>query len=155
EIQAAVRERASGIADSFVEWSKSLAMKEISKDKSKASPSTLDKGVGIVGDAVKRQLEMLESGKAAPDGQATTIARMTGMSEAQARSWTIGLTSAVLLFIQYSCWWFYGFIRQRLEPVVAAHAHFGHPIVTASDSGSKFTPKFTKDAARSDVVKMI
>lgn len=126
EGQVASRERAFGIMDSFVGWAKDLTVKEApSKDGKVKNPTTLSNGIDAVSKSVKDQLAMLESGKlvATPDGLGTTIARITGMSEPKARSWTIGVSSAALLFIQYSLWWAYGFLRHRLEPAVSALTH--------------------------------
>ena len=82
-------------------------------------------GFEAVGKAVKDQIERLQSGEISStiDGQATTIARITGTSEEKVRSWMTTLTAGALLFIQYSSLWFYGFLRHRIEPAVGALTH--------------------------------
>lgn len=123
EAQVFSRETAISVAAGFVDWAKGMAYKDVPKDKK--APSAVASSIDAVGGAVQKQLDILNSGtvKNATDGQSATIARMTGLTEAQARSWTIGLTSAVLLFIQYSLWWAYGFTRQKLEPAISNLAH--------------------------------
>jgi hypothetical protein len=121
------RERAIKLADSQIEWFKSLTT-ENAQGKGKASlPNTSAMALGFeaVGKAVKDQIERLQSGEISStiDGQATTIARITGASEEKVRSWMTTLTAGALLFIQYSCLWFYGFLRHRIEPAVGALAH--------------------------------
>jgi len=113
-----------------------------------------------VAKVVDDQIAKLNSGElvSVSDGQATTISRVTGLNEAQTRSWAITGTSAALLFIQHACLWFYGFLRHRVEPVVSALAASGH-----ANSGDaqfeaqfgKFGAKLSKDDARRDVIRML
>jgi len=62
----------------------------------------------------------------APDGQAATLARITGLTEAQARSWATTALAAAFLVVQYICQWLAGFMRYRVEPVVSALASSEH-----------------------------
>lgn len=125
ETRAATREKSMQIVSGFVGWAESLVTSKeqaTAKGKSKVPlPDTLENSVDTVGKQVMKQLEMLGKGEVAPsaDGQAATLSRATGMSEANARSWvTIG-TSAALLIIQYGLWSAYGFTRQKLELIVS------------------------------------
>jgi len=118
------RERAIKLAEGQIEWFKSLTT-ENAQAKGKASaPNTSAMALGFeaVGKAVKDQIERLQSGEisATIDGQAMTFARITGSSEEKVRSWMTTLTAGALLFIQYSCLWFYGFLRHRIEPALGA-----------------------------------
>ncbi len=130
EAQVASREQAAKIADDFLGWSKSIAVDAMQsqgkeKDKGASTSKTMTAGIEAVGKAVNDQMAKLNSGEMAAvgDGQATTISRVTGWSEAKTRSWTITATSATLLFIQYACLWFYGFLRHRIEPAVRSQNH--------------------------------
>jgi hypothetical protein len=82
-------------------------------------------GFDAVGRAVREQQDRLLSGDvtAAADGQSALIARLTGATEETARSWTTAFTTIALLVIQYSCLWYYGFLRHKIEPAVGALAH--------------------------------
>ncbi len=122
EAQVFSREKAMSVMEGFVDWAKVTVAKDAPKEKGKTA-AAITSGIDTVGSAVQKQLDLLNSGTIKTDGQATTIARVTGLSEAQARSWTIWATSVGLLFIQYSLWWAYGFTRQRLEPAISNLAH--------------------------------
>jgi hypothetical protein len=125
ENQVSSKERAIKVVDSFIGWAKDTAITKEPAAKDKTKPGAITAGIEAVGKAVERQVGMLKSGEisAESDGQATTLANITGMDKAKSRSWTILIVSAALLFIQYSLWWAYGFLRHRLEPAVSALTH--------------------------------
>jgi hypothetical protein len=123
ETLAAARERASVMSNAYIDWAKTVTTKAIEGDKDrKGQPRTdaLVAGIDAVGTQVVGQMRMLQSGDlvVSPDSQATTFARMLGIKEADARSYTITVTSVLIIFIHYMSLWAYGFIRQRLEPAV-------------------------------------
>lgn len=146
EGQVQSRERAIGMSDSFVEWSKTTTGTAVAQAKGRPS-ETFVLGIKEVGKAVKDQIGMLQSGELAgvADGQATTFGRLTGMSEASTRSWAISGTSGALLFIQYACLWFYGFLRHRLEPIVAAQS-----LVSSSQFSAEKAASFANHAIFTD-----
>jgi len=124
ETLAAARERASVMSNAYIDWAKSVTTKVIEGDKDKKGQVKTDAlmtGIEAVGAQVTSQMKMLQSGDlvVSPDSQATTFARMLGVKEADARTWTITITSVLIIFIHYMSLWAYGFIRQRLEPAVS------------------------------------
>jgi len=165
ESQAQARERAAKVAESFVDWAKNttgeaMALEKVKEAKSKEKPtgvaSAFALGVENVGKAVEKQISMLQSGELAAvgDGQATTIARITGLREADARSWAISGTSAALLVIQYACLWYYGFLRHRIEPAVTSLNHGPR----ASENGRHFPDsvrKVAKPEAKLDIQQLV
>jgi hypothetical protein len=98
------RERAVRIVDSYVNWARDTTVEAVQKDKSKGAVA-LATGIETVGKVVRDQIGMLQTGDVVPlaDGQATTISRIIGISEARTRSWSISLTSAALLFRTPTC----------------------------------------------------
>jgi hypothetical protein len=123
ETLAAARERASVMSNAYIDWAKTVTTKAIEGDKDrKGQPRTdaLMAGIDAVGTQVVGQMKMLQGGElvVSPDSQATTFARMLGIKEADARSYTVTVTSVLIIFIHYMSFWAYGFIRQRLEPAV-------------------------------------
>jgi hypothetical protein len=164
EARAQSSEQASKLAAGFLEWSKSITVDALSeqskvKDKGASASKTMEAGIAAVGKAVGDQIKNLQSGDipTVGDGQSATIARVTGLAEADVRSWmTIGL-AALLLIIQYGCLYQWSFLRNRVEPLVAAHAASGVPVI-AQESHDKFgksPAKFAKDAARAEVIRLI
>jgi hypothetical protein len=137
ESQVAARKRALGLSDQTIEWFKSITTEsaqpkgkgtDTSQSKKAAAASNVDAlalGFEAVGHAVREQQDRLLSGEiaASSDGQSALLARLTGASEESARSWTTAFTAIALLIIQYSCLWYYGFLRQKIEPFVGALAH--------------------------------
>jgi hypothetical protein len=121
------RQRAIKLGEGQIEWYKSLTTENTQARGKNGTANTGAMALGIeaVGKAVKEQIERLQSGEVPStiDGQATTVARIFGASEENARSWLTTLTAGALLFIQYSCLWFYGFLRHRIEPAVGALVH--------------------------------
>ncbi len=165
EVRANSSEQVSKLSAGFLEWSKSLAVDALSsqtnaKDKGASASKTMEAGIAAVGKAVSDQIGKIQAGEmgaAAGDGQATTIARVTGFKEADVRSWmTIGL-AALLLIIQYGCLRQWSFLRNRIEPLVAAHAAAGVAVVANETPGKfgKSTTKTHKDEARREVIRMI
>jgi hypothetical protein len=121
------RERALKLGEGQIEWYRSLTA-ENTQARGKngtANVNAMALGFEAVGKAVKEQIDRLQNGEvpATVDGQALTVARVLGTSEEKARSWLTTLTAGALLFIQYSCLWFYGFLRHKIEPAVGALVH--------------------------------
>jgi hypothetical protein len=131
ETQVATRERAVQIADDLIAFSKTTITEAVnapSKAKGGPNPSLVTAGIETLAGAVNKQIEMLKDGTmvVAPDGQAATLARITGLTEAQARSWATTALAAAFLVVQYICQWLAGFMRYRVEPVVSALASSEH-----------------------------
>lgn len=165
ESQVASRERAVQVADDVLAYAKTTvtdAVSQQAKGKS-ANPALISAGIETLGKAAKDQIGMLQSGElvVSADGAGKTLSRVTGLTEAQARSWTVTVLSAAFLAIQYVLLYLYGFMRQRIEPVVAALAASGHHVDSGDNVASKFgkpakfanSPKF--DEARREVVRLI
>lgn len=159
EGQAQSRERATKLADTWLDFTTSATAKATQDAKGKSQSQAFAVGIESVGKAVKDQIAMLQSGELAPlvDGQATTIARLSGCqdaekckhAEAAARSWAISGTSGALLFIQYACLWFYGFLRHRLEPILAAQNVVGRTQFNGVKAfNSSKSPAFSEESAR-------
>ena len=169
EAQVAAREQSAKIAADMLAWSKGMAVdatlvtgapgkgkdagKEV-KDRAASTAMTMTAGIEAVGKVVRDQIGMLQSGElvVTGDGQGAALSRLSFglMTEAQARSWVMTAISAAFLAVQYLFQWLAGFMRHRVEPVVAAMA-------STSEDGqvSKFA-KFAKSAkylaARRDVL---
>lgn len=131
------REKAASVAEGHIQWAQRAVTKANDGDdrpKSKAQllsqAEIVTSGIKEVGQQVQRYTEQLQSGQiaGAADGQATILARILHVSEETARSWAIGLTATALLIIQYACWYFQGFLRQRVEPAVVARAIATSPL---------------------------
>jgi hypothetical protein len=124
ESQVAARKKAIGLADATIEWFKTVTKENTQAKAAKGATNTEAMALGFdaVGKAVRDQQDRLLSGEvtAAVDGQSALIARLTGATEETARSWTTAFTTIALLVIQYSCLWYYGFLRHKIEPVVGA-----------------------------------
>src|SRR5215467_6041522 len=129
ESQVAARKKAIGLADATIDWFKTVTKDLTQQSKTTKGGSTpteaMALGFDAVGRAVREQQDRLLSGEvtAAEDGQSALIARLTGATEETARSWTTAFTTIALLVIQYSCLWYYGFLRHKIEPAVGALAH--------------------------------
>jgi hypothetical protein len=129
ESQVAARKKAIGLADATIDWFKTVTKDLTQQGKTTKGGSTpteaMALGFDAVGRAVREQQDRLLSGEvtAAVDGQSALIARLTGATEETARSWTTAFTTIALLVIQYSCLWYYGFLRHKIEPAVGALAH--------------------------------
>jgi hypothetical protein len=129
ESQVAARKKAIGLADATIDWFKTVTKDLTQQGKTIKGGSTpteaMALGFDAVGRAVREQQDRLLSGEvtAAVDGQSALIARLTGTTEETARSWTTAFTTIALLVIQYSCLWYYGFLRHKIEPAVGALAH--------------------------------
>jgi hypothetical protein len=149
------RERAVRIVDSYVNWARDTTVEAVQKDKSKGAVA-LATGIETVGKAVRDQIGMLQTGDVVPlaDGQATTISRIIGISEVRTRSWSIGITSAALLLIQYACLWCYGFMRHRIEPAVSALTN--GPLATENnDSVRDSVRRVSRSEAKSDIAQLV
>jgi hypothetical protein len=162
ETRVATRERAAQIADQFIKFSETTITKATSgasKAKSGPNPSLITSSIETLGQAVTKQVEMLKDGTLAiePDGQATTLARITGLTKEQARSWTTTAFTAGLLFVQYVCQWLVGFMRHRVEPVVSPRAASGYSDDGEAQFGQfgKFGTKLSKEDARREVIRML
>jgi hypothetical protein len=128
ESQVAARKKAIGLSDATIEWFKTVTKDNQKAATAKTGPSSVEAlalGFDAVRGAVREQQDRLLSGEvvAAADGQSTLLSRLTGGSEETVRTWTTAFTTFALLFIQYSCLWFYGFLRQKIEPAVGALTH--------------------------------
>ncbi len=156
ESQVAARKKAMGLSDATIEWFKTVTTENTKADKPKAdtkarpAPANTEAmalGFDAVGRAVREQTDRLLSGDAvaSADGQSALISRMTGSTEESARSWTTAFSTLVLLIVQYSCLWFYGFMRQEIEPGVAALAH--------GPLGPNRSGDFTNNVRKTDIVK--
>lgn len=159
EMRAATRENSAKAFQGFVDWAEALVAKEHGGPAPKAKgkpPEGLESSIEAVGKTVTKQLEMLNSGQLAPmsDGQAVTIARVSGLSEAQARSWTVTVTSFALLIIQYVAWWGYGFCRQKLEPKISGIVH-GPRGENVTDNVTDNVAKISKQDARNDILALV
>ena len=124
--QVAARKKAIGLADATIEWFKTVTKENTQAKAAKGATNTEAMALGFdaVGKAVRDQQDRLLSGEiaSAVDGQSALIARLTGATEETARSWTTAFTTIALLVIQYSCLWYYGFLRHKIEPAVGALA---------------------------------
>lgn len=157
ENQVAARKKAMDLSDTTIQWFKSVTTENTKVDKPKtadtkakapaANTEAMALGFDAVGRAVREQTDRLLSGDAvaSADGQSALISRMTGSTEESARSWTTAFSTLVLLIVQYSCLWFYGFMRQEIEPGVAALAH--------GPLGPKKTGGFTYNVRKTDIEK--
>ena len=166
EAKVATDARAVQIADDLINYSKTTITQAIGaapKTKAGHNPSLAIAGIETLANAVKKQIDMLKDGSitVTPDGQARTLAQLTGLTEAQARSWATSALAGAFLFVQYICQWLAGFMRHRVEPVVSALAAAGD-----ANSGvaqfkgqfgkfAKFGTKFGKDDARRDVIRLL
>jgi hypothetical protein len=125
--QVAARKKAIGLADATIEWFKTVTKENTQAKAAKGATNTEAMALGFdaVGKAVRDQQDRLLSGEiaSAVDGQSALIARLTGATEETARSWTTAFTTIALLVIQYSCLWYYGFLRHKIEPAVGALAN--------------------------------
>lgn len=159
ETRAATREKSMQIVSGFVGWAESLVTtKETATAKGKSKvplPDTLENSVDTVGKQVMKQLEMLGKGEVAPsaDGQAATLSRVFGTSEANARSWVTIVTSAALLIIQYGLWSAYGFTRQKLEWAVSANSALYGP--GTDGNFPEKVPGISKAEAKLDASRLI
>ena len=155
EGMAQSRERAVRIVDSFITWARDTTVEAVQKDKSKGAVA-LATGIETVGKAVRDQIGMLQTGDVVPlaDGQATTISRIIGISEAQTRSWSISITSGALLFIQYACLWCYGFMRHRIEPAVSALTN-GPLAIENDDTVRDSVRRISRSEAKSDIAQLV
>jgi hypothetical protein len=159
ESQVAARKKAIGLADATIDWFKTVT-KDLTQQgkttKGSSSPTeAMTVGFNAVGRAVREQQDRLLSGEvtAAVDGQSALIARLTGATEETARSWTTAFTTIALLVIQYSCLWYYGFLRHKIEPAVGALVHGPIGARTPVKSGQlrDNVAKATFEQARQDV----
>jgi hypothetical protein len=166
EAKVATDARAVQIAEDLIAFSKTTitqAVEAAPKTKARPNPSLVMAGIETLANAVNKQINMLKDGTIAvvPDGQARTLAHLTGLTEAQARSWATSALAGAFLFVQYVCQWLAGFMRHRVEPVVLALAASGHANSGVAQFGgqfgkfAKFRTKFGKDDARRDVIRLL
>ncbi len=157
EATVQARERASNVSAAYLDWSKT-AVTDAADKKGKGQPQAILSGIQAVGDQVKDQIRMLQSGElpAMADGQATTIARITGLKEADARSYSTAGGSVALLLIQYACLWFYGFVRQKIEPQIIARNSVGMSRMPQNADGKPAKPLIFSDFdAREDLDRLL
>jgi hypothetical protein len=159
EAKVATDARAVQIADDLLNYSKTTITQAIApKSKTRPNPSLAMTGVETLGNAVKKQIDMLKDGTivVAPDGQARTLAQLTGLTEAQARSWATSALAGAFLFVQYVCQWLAGFMRHRIEPVVLASSGYANRGLGAQfRKFAKYRTKFGKNDARRDVIRLL
>jgi hypothetical protein len=159
ESLVANRERANNMSAAYLDWAKTVTTKAIESDKDKKgrpNNESLVTGIEAVGAQVTKQMQILQAGEVATaaDGQSTTFARLLGVKEADARSYSVTVTSALIVFIHYLSLWAYGFIRQRLEPAVISLNH--GPL--ASDNSRHFPDtvrKVSKTEAKTDIQALV
>ena len=167
EAQAASRQKAAAVAEKFSGWATEMAedtlkkqQEQLSKGKkpAPADAAGLSTTLGTVWATMKDQILMLQSGQlaATADGQATTISRLTGMSEERSRSVVVGSGSGVLLIIQYALLWCYGFTRQKVEPAIAArNSVISHQFATANSANSQNQAELSEGAVREDFNRLV
>ena len=153
ETLAHARTKADGLSTRYMEWATETVTKKIDGEKpGKGKQETLVGGIETIGAQVRDQIKMIQSGDLViPDGQATTFARLLGIEETTARSGVITASSLAIIAVHYGCLFAYGFIRQRLEPAIAAQQ--------VADGNSKYSTRnssgISKADARSDLDVMI
>jgi hypothetical protein len=167
EAKVATDARAVQIADDLINYSKTTITQAVAlKTKAGPNPSLVMAGIETLANAVNKQINMLKDGTiaVAPDGQARTLAQLTGLTEAQARSWATSALAGAFLFVQYVCQWLAGFMRHRIEPLVLALTSSGHTSSGATRFGAQFGKfakfgikfgKLSKDEARRDVIRIL
>ena len=128
---AEARKKVLALSDGQIKWSQTIAAERLpdtAQPKSKAQVVTqteaLSGSLEAVGKQVERQIKMLNSGEvlASSEGQSAIFARIFHLAEETARGWSTVMIATALLIIQYACWYFQGFLRQRVEPAVVARA---------------------------------
>lgn len=158
ETLAHARSSAIGLSDRYMAWATDTVTKRMSDEKGpKGKQEALESGIAAIGQQVKDQIKLLQSGDLpAPDGQAATFARVFGTSEASARSWTTSLTAGLIVAICYGAAAAYGFLRQQLEPAVAALAAADSRQFSGGKTGiAGKVHEFTKEAAREDLDRLL
>ena len=158
ETLAHARSSALGLSDRYMTWATDTVTKRLSDEKGqKGKQEALESGIAAIGQQVKDQIRLLQSGDlAAPDGQAATFARMFNTSEANARSWTASLTAFLVVVICYGSAAACGFLRQQLEPAVVALAAADSRQFTGGKTGIVGkSHEFTKSAAREDLDRLL
>jgi hypothetical protein len=155
EAKVATDARAAQIADDLINYSKTTITQAVApKTKAGPNPSLVIAGIDTLANAVKKQIDMLKDGTivVGPDGQARTLAQLTGLTEAQARSWATSALAGAFLFVQYVCQWLAGFMRHRVEPLAAS----GHGVAQFGEQFGKFAKFGTgKHDARRDVIRLL
>lgn len=157
ETLAHARASALGLSDRYMTWATDTVTKRLADEKGKGRQEAMESGIAAVGQQVKDQIKLLQSGElAAPDGQAAAFARMFGITEPAARSWLAHLTAFLIVSICYGAAAVYGFLRQQLEPAAAAKAAADF----RQSSGSKLEDSrkshvFSKNAAREDLDRLL
>ena len=164
------REKAIGLSDQVMNWSQSVvtARSQDAQGKTKAQIASqaeiMASGIEVVGQQAKAQIKMLNSGEllAVADGQSTVFARILSLPPETVRSWTTISIATALLIIQYACWYFQGFLKQRVEPAVVARASAAYMLGPRKLSANKMDNPdnpdrwagYTQAHARADLTLM-